>query len=115
MNDLSADAKATPSSGPQRKIRIGDLLVSNGVITEAQLMAALAEQKKTGQKLGYTLIDSGYIDENRLLQFLSQQLQIPLIDLTTFRVDPQVVQLLPDSSVFQERWPASARAVWFGV
>ena len=97
MNDLSADGKATPSSAPQRKIRIGDLLVSNGVITEPQLMAALAEQKKTGQKLGYTLIDSGYIDENRLLQFLSQQLQIPLIDLTTFRVDPQVVQLLPET------------------
>ena len=97
MNDLSADGKAAASPGPQRKIRIGDLLVSNGVITEPQLMAALAEQKKTGQKLGYTLIDSGYIDENRLLQFLSQQLQIPLIDLTTFRVDPQVVQLLPET------------------
>ena len=97
MSDLSADSKATQSSGPQRKIRIGDLLVSNGVITEAQLMTALAEQKKTGQKLGYTLIDSGFIDENRLLQFLSQQLQIPLIDLTTFVVDPQVVQLLPET------------------
>ena len=97
MNDLSADSKATPSSGPQRKIRIGDLLVSNGVITETQLMAALAEQKKTGQKLGYTLIDSGFIDEARLLQFLSQQLQIPLIDLSTFTVDPQVVQLLPET------------------
>ncbi|MDJ0738682.1 MAG: GspE/PulE family protein [Gammaproteobacteria bacterium] len=97
MTDLSADSKATQAAAPHRKIRIGDLLVSNGVITEAQLMTALAEQKKTGQKLGYTLIDSGFIDEDRLLQFLSQQLQIPLIDLSTFVVDPQTVRQLPET------------------
>ena len=55
-------------------------------------MAALAEQKKTGQKLGYTLIDSGFIDEARLLQFLSQQLQIPLVDLTTFAGFPTAIE-----------------------
>lgn len=97
MTDLSADAKASTAPGPHRKIRIGDLLVSNGVISEAQLMTALAEQKKTGQKLGYTLIDRGFIDEDRLLQFLSQQLQIPLVDLTTYVVDPQTVRLLPET------------------
>ena len=44
LNDLSADSKAGQSTAPQRKIRIGDLLVSNGVITEAQLMAALMDR-----------------------------------------------------------------------
>ena len=97
MADLSADTKAATTSAPQRKIRIGDLLVSNAVITEAQLMAALTEQKKTGQKLGYTLVEMGFIDETRLLEFLSQQLQIPLVDVVGYRADPQVVRLLPET------------------
>ena len=97
MADMSGEAKVAEATTPHRKIRIGDLLVSNGVISEAQLMSALAEQKKTGQKLGNTLIDSGFIDENRLLEFLSQQLQIPLIDLSSHVVDRQVVRLLPET------------------
>jgi len=95
MNDLHLDTAATVG-GPRRKIRIGDLLVSNGVVSEAQLLSALAEQKKTGQKLGNTLVDMGFIDESRLLAFLSQQLEIPLVDLTTYRVDPHTVRLLPE-------------------
>ena len=96
MADLSTDTKAA-AQAPQRKIRIGDLLVSNGVITEAQLMSALAEHKKTGQKLGYTLVDMGVIDEMRLLEFLSQQLQIKFVDVVNLRVDSQVVRLLPET------------------
>ena len=97
MTDLSVDKKIKGATAPHRKIRIGDLLVSNGVITEPQLMSALAEQKKTGQKLGNTLVDMGLIDETRLLEFLSQQLQIPLVDVAGFRADPGVVRLLPET------------------
>jgi len=96
MADLGAGTRAAAST-PHRKIRIGDLLVSGGVITEAQLTGALAEQKKTGRKLGSTLVQMGFIDELRLLEFLSQQLQIPLIDVNGLRVDPQVVHLLPET------------------
>lgn len=88
---------ASSGTGPQRKIRIGDLLVQNQVITEDQLMTALSEQKTTGKKLGGTLIELGYIDETRLLQFLSQQLQIPLVDLSGMSIEPGVAQLLPES------------------
>jgi len=97
LTDLSLDSKVAGSGAPHRKIRIGDLLVSNGVITEAQLMSALAEQKKTGQKLGRALVEMGVIDETRLLEFLSQQLQIPLVDVALHRVDTAVVRLLPET------------------
>jgi MSHA biogenesis protein MshE len=83
-------------AAPPRRARIGDLLVSSGVISETQLLSALAEQKKTGQKLGGTLIAMGFIEEMRLLGFLSQQLSIPLIDLGSFRADPATVRLLPE-------------------
>ncbi|MHB8746275.1 MAG: GspE/PulE family protein [Gammaproteobacteria bacterium] len=81
----------------RRKIRIGDLLVENKIISEGQLGNALVEQKKTGRRLGRTLIELGYIDEDSLLQFLSQQLQIPNIDLRTYKFNPDTVRLLPET------------------
>ena len=56
---------------PRKKVRIGDLLVQNGVITEEQLATALSDQKKTGRKLGKALVGLDYIGENQLLEFLS--------------------------------------------
>ena len=81
----------------QKRIRIGDLLVAQQLITEEQLMNALSEQKKTGFKLGRQLILMGYIDETALLTLLSKQLDIPFVDLKQFRYDPELVQLLPEA------------------
>ncbi len=81
----------------RKKVRIGDLMVENKIISEGQLGTALAEQKKTGRRLGRTLIELGYIDEDRLLMFLSQQLHIPNIDLRTYKFNPDTVRLLPET------------------
>lgn len=80
-----------------RKIRIGDLLVSKGEITEEQLQQALVEQKKKGVKLGRILIDMGCIEEDRFLEFLSEQLGAPFYDLKEFTFDPEVVARLPET------------------
>ncbi|NRA21879.1 MAG: Flp pilus assembly complex ATPase component TadA [Oceanospirillaceae bacterium] len=71
-------------AAPKMKVRIGDLLVQNGVITEDQLMAALARQKKTRQKLGKALVVLGYVTEEQFLSFLAQQLKIPMVDLSRY-------------------------------
>jgi len=81
----------------RRKIRIGELLVDNHVISEAQLQSALAEQKKSGLKLGRQLIEAGYVDEDRFLDFLSRQLDIPNVDLARYETRPQLVELLPET------------------
>ena len=81
----------------KRKIRIGDLLVEQGAITQEQLMAALAAQKKTGHKLGRTLIQQNFIKEEQLLEILSNQLQIPYIDLKHYQFDPLTVQKIPET------------------
>lgn len=81
----------------KQKIRIGDLLVQAEVITEAQLMAALDRQKQIGQRLGRVLIELGYVDEDQFLSFLSQQLQIPFIDLKRYNFDVNLIQRLPES------------------
>ncbi len=81
----------------KKKIRIGDLLVQNLIITHDQLLAALAEQKKSGRKLGRTLIDLGFIKETELLNFLSRQLQIPFLDIAQYPRKVDIVRLLPES------------------
>ncbi|MEH6814440.1 MAG: GspE/PulE family protein [Motiliproteus sp.] len=81
----------------KEKIRIGDLLVQNGVITEPQLMEALATQKKTRQKLGRVLIALGLVKEGRFLEFLSQQMEIPLVDLGHYELDPKEVMRLSET------------------
>lgn len=82
---------------PRKKIRIGDLLVQNQVITEAQLMTALAEQKKTGRKLGQALTDLGYVEEDNLLDFLSRQLEIPFVQLRHYNFNDTLVKRLPEA------------------
>lgn len=82
---------------PQKKIRIGDLLVQHRIISHEQLMAALAEQKKTGRKLGRTLIDLNYINETDLLNFLSRQLQIPFLDIAHYKRKPEIYRELPEN------------------
>ncbi|MCG9755678.1 Flp pilus assembly complex ATPase component TadA [Shewanella insulae] len=81
---------------PKLKMRLGDLLVQEAIISEAQLGQALAEQKNTGKKLGRTLIDLSCITEEQLLKFLSQQLHIPFLDISRRAIPPQVVNLLPE-------------------
>ena len=81
---------------PKLKMRLGDLLVQESIISEAQLGQALAEQKNTGKKLGRTLIDLSCITEEQLLKFLSQQLNIPFLDISRRAIPPQVVNLLPE-------------------
>lgn len=81
----------------EKKIRIGDLLVQSGIITEEQLMAALATQKETGQKLGRVLVEKGAVGEDQFLSFLSQQLQIPFIDLKRFNFDVTLIHRLPET------------------
>ncbi|CAH8207897.1 GspE/PulE family protein [Vibrio aestuarianus] len=76
--------------------RLGDLLVEEGIITEEQVGQALAVQKNTGRKLGDTLIELGFLSEQQMLSFLSQQLSLPLIDLSRANVDIDAVQLLPE-------------------
>ncbi|HBX36401.1 MAG TPA: MSHA biogenesis protein MshE [Pseudohongiella sp.] len=81
----------------RQKIRIGDLLVQNAVITEEQLQQALSKQKTTGLRLGRTLINLGFVQEDRFLEFLSEQLGVPFVDLRRYKFDPTVVQRLSET------------------
>ncbi|MDO3388177.1 GspE/PulE family protein [Gilvimarinus sp. SDUM040013] len=86
-----------------KKIRLGDLLVSKAMITDAQLQHALQEQKLSGRKLGQTLVELGFVDEMALLNLVSDQLEIPFVDLTQFRFSAELVHLLPETTARRYR------------
>lgn len=81
---------------PRLKMRLGDLLVHEGILAEADLQRALVQQKQSGRKLGATLIELGVLTEDQLLQFLAQQLNVAFLDIAQRRLDPKAAQLLPE-------------------
>jgi MSHA biogenesis protein MshE len=81
---------------PTKRLRLGDLLVQQQIITEDDLNQALAEQKKTGRRLGATLIQMGLVSERKLLTLLAEQLKIPFIELSNYPLDVQTVRKLSE-------------------
>lgn len=93
---------------PRLKMRLGDLLVHEHIISEQQLNDALQAQKITGRKLGATLIEQQVIEETQLLRFLAQQLNVAFVNLDNEKLDPKVVKLIPE--VYARRFRALALA-----
>ncbi|TLY23127.1 MAG: type IV-A pilus assembly ATPase PilB, partial [Nitrospirae bacterium] len=78
--------------------KLGKLLISANLITEPQLNEALRsiKQSKGSPRLGSTLVKMGYIPEEKLLQFLSQQYRVPAVDLKMYQhIDPAIIKLVP--------------------
>ena len=83
----------------RKKIRIGDILVAAGAITEEQLQEALAYQKENGGKLGNVLVDLGMISNEILITLLTQQLGIDYIELKGAKIEEKVLHLVPENMV----------------
>ncbi|MDQ5848436.1 MAG: GspE/PulE family protein [Pseudomonadota bacterium] len=82
---------------PQRP-RLGDLLVTEKVITEEQLKLALEEQKRTGRRLGRVLSDLGFATEDKIAQALARQLNLRYVDLRQHNFTSKVVMKLPETA-----------------
>lgn len=79
------------------KIRLGEILIQQSLLTPEQLDKALAEQKRTGRKLGRVFIESGFVTEKQISEALARQLNIPFIDLNQFDVKASDIQKLPEA------------------
>ena len=88
---------------PRLKMRLGDLLVHEQIISEEQLQKALEQQRISGRKLGATLTDLGYISEQQLLEFLAQQLKLPLISISERKIPAEAFKLLPEVQARRHR------------
>jgi type IV pilus assembly protein PilB len=77
------------------KERLIELLINNKVITKAQLDKALKAQKEKGGSLRQILVQSGFVSEKDLMSVLSQGLGIPPISLSRFKIDAELLKLIP--------------------
>ncbi len=75
---------------------LGEMLVKAGKITDEQLAKALELQKRSDEKLGYTLVQMGAIsDEDELSEFIGRQLNIGALRLCDIELNPEVVKIIP--------------------
>jgi type IV pilus assembly protein PilB len=79
--------------------KIGEMLLKGNLITQEQLRTALETQKTSKERIGSILVKAGTIKEPELLSFLGRQFNIPVVDLTKYEINPEVVRLLPEDMV----------------
>lgn len=81
----------------KKKLRLGDLLVGQKVITEEQLEMALAAQRGTERKLGEVMVDEGFTTEEAIAGALSSQMGIEYVNLTGIQISEDIIQLIPSN------------------
>ncbi len=79
----------------RKKQRIGELLVEHGLINSNQLKEALKRQSQVGGHIGSVLVEMGFITLDTLLNFLSQQLGIPSVNLLKIEISPETLKIMP--------------------
>ena len=77
------------------RLKLGEMLLAKGLISEAQLTAALEEQRRWGKRLGMTLVLMGSLEEETLIRVLAAQLKLPVARIRGKRVNAEVVELVP--------------------
>ena len=81
----------------RRKMRMGDILVSQSVITPEQLDEALAIQKSEGKRLGDVLVEKHFCTEEQIAGSLADQYDLDVVDLTTMEIPQDIVKLVPNN------------------
>ncbi|MCP4762433.1 MAG: type II secretion system protein GspE, partial [archaeon] len=75
--------------------KIGDILITKGLISTEQLNSALDEQKISGGKLGQILVEKKFISEDQLAEAISERLEIQKISLKSLVIDPRIISKVP--------------------
>jgi type IV pilus assembly protein PilB len=75
--------------------RMGAVLVQAGKISQEQLDQALAAQKEAGGRLDSRLVGLGYVNDDELVDFLSQHFGVPAVDLSEIKIDSAVIKIIP--------------------
>ncbi|MZH02962.1 MAG: type II secretion system protein GspE [Nitrospinae bacterium] len=87
----------------RQKLKLGDVLVQAGAITQQQLIQALNEQKQNNVPLGKALVELGYISEENLLNSLANQLKIPYVDIQAEKISQDAIRKVPETIARKHR------------
>ena len=97
-----AVAAAAATARPQ-KLRLGDVLLQQKLVTQEQLEAALEQQRGTGRRLGRLLMEAGTVTEEAVVHGLARQLRVPAVNLKSFPLKSDTVRLLSESPARRHR------------
>jgi MSHA biogenesis protein MshE len=89
--------------GRPEKLRLGDVLIGQKLISQEQLRLALDAQKRSGRKLGRVLVENGLLGEEQIAEALGRQLGMPYIVLKFYNAQPEVVRRLPEAQARRHR------------
>ncbi len=95
LADPSTERPRLSRSAPPARSPLGQRLVVANLIAPDELEAALSRQEQSGERLGETLLELGFITEDELLPYIESQLGVPAVRLREGLLDPQAVRLLP--------------------
>jgi len=85
----------------KQKMRLGDLLIAAGLLTDEQLNKALIVQKMTQERLGEILVKENFVTEQDIIKVLSQQLNIPYVDLALYPINMQIALSIPEHMAYK--------------
>ncbi|MQY69852.1 MAG: type II secretion system protein GspE [Firmicutes bacterium] len=85
------------------RLSLTDVLLKEGFITEEDLKKAEQHQRDNGGLLSYILVKLGLVTEEQIVVGLAEQLGIPHMKLTHYKLDPEVVELLPERIIRKDK------------
>lgn len=85
-----------------KKIRLGDLLIDQGIITGDQLLEAIEKQKQTNERLGVVLTGLGFASETEIAKTLQRQFGYEIVNLSTIKIGDDILRLVTDGSILKK-------------
>jgi general secretion pathway protein E/type IV pilus assembly protein PilB len=82
---------------------ISQILLQKGLLTQEQLEEAIGLQKAEGLRLDRCIVQLGMLTERQMLELMSEQLQLPLVNLEAITIDPETLRALPSKIVYRKR------------
>ncbi len=81
---------------------IGVILAERGLISRAQLEEAIAEQRRSGERLDHVLVRLGFVTREQVLEALGDQFHMPVVDLATTTVEREALDTMPAQLVYRQ-------------
>src|SRR3989304_8120582 len=87
------------SATARRRVRLGEVLVEAGLITQTQLEQALQSQQATGERLGRVLVSMGLASQDAIAKAIASQLGLEYVNVQTTSIAEDVLTILPEAQI----------------
>jgi MSHA biogenesis protein MshE len=96
-HETSENTTVVSTPATASKLRLGDVLVTQKLISREQLGIALEQQKRSGRRLGRVLVENGFCTDEQIAEAVARQLGAPYVNLKFFNLNNELVRRLPES------------------